>query len=174
MENVTIILFFLFAVIIIIALKLVLVQHAPRITQDQLKAHTAKAMVITCMDFRLIDDAVKYLDAHGYNNNYDEFILAGASLGYNQTKFTAWTESLDKHIELAEQLHQIKEVIVIDHMSCGAYKILYDKKTISETEETALHQENFVKFKETIKTKYPQLKVKTLLMKLNGEVVEFQ
>ena len=56
-------------------------------TQDQL---TAKALVITCMDFRLIDDAVNYLDAQGYNNNYDEFILAGASLGYNQTTYSAW------------------------------------------------------------------------------------
>lgn len=34
------------------------------------------------MDFRLIDDAVRYLDQEGYNNNYDEFILAGSSLGH--------------------------------------------------------------------------------------------
>ena len=141
-------------------------------TQDQLTAHTAKALVITCMDFRLIDDAVNYLDAQGYNNNYDEFILAGASLGYNQTTYSAWAETLDKHIELAEQLHHIKEVIVIDHMNCGAYKIFYNKKTISEEDETALHKENFAKFRKTIKTKYPQLKVKTLLMKLTGEVVD--
>ena len=169
MKSLTFILFVLLSVIVVLSLLFVKKQ-----TQNQLKAQTAKAMVITCMDFRLIDDAVKYLNAHGYNNNYDEFILAGASLGYNQTKFAAWTESLDKHIELAKQLHQIKEVIVIDHMNCGAYKLLYDKKTLSETEETVLHQENFVKFKETIKTKYPDLTVKTLLMKLNGEVVEFE
>ena len=57
-------------------------------TQNQLKAHTAKAFVITCMDFRLIDDVGTYLDNIGYHNNYDEFILAGASLGYNQTKYS--------------------------------------------------------------------------------------
>lgn len=141
-------------------------------TQDQLTAHTAKAMVITCMDFRLIDDAVNYLNAQGYNNNYDEFILAGASLGYNQTAYSAWTETLDKHIELAEQLHHIQEVIVIDHMGCGAYKIFYNKDSISESDELELHKQNFAKFKQTINTKYPQLKVKTLLMKLTGEVLE--
>ena len=97
-------------------------------TQNQLIAHDAKAIVITCMDFRLIDDAVRYLDKEGYNNNYDEFILAGSSLGYNQKTYNAWTETLDKHIELAQQLHHIKEVIVIDHMNCGAYKIFYNKK----------------------------------------------
>lgn len=141
-------------------------------TQDQLTAHTAKALVITCMDFRLIDDAVNYLNSQGYNNNYDEFILAGASLGYNQSTYSAWTETLDKHIELAEQLHDIKEIIVIDHMSCGAYKIFYNKDSISESDELTLHKENFTKFKQTIGTKYPQLKVKTLLMKLTGEVLE--
>ncbi len=141
-------------------------------TQDQMTAHHAKAIVITCMDFRLIDDAVKYLDTIGYNNNYDEFILAGASLGYNQTKYTAWTETLDKHIELAESLHEIKEVIVIDHMSCGAYKIFYEKDSIPRDEEIKLHKENFEKFKKSIKNKYPQFEVKTLLMDLNGTIID--
>lgn len=140
-------------------------------SQDQMTAHHAKAIVITCMDFRLIDDAVKYLDSIGYNNNYDEFILAGASLGYNQTKYTAWAETLDKHIELAESLHEIKEVIVIDHMSCGAYKIFYEKDSIPRDEEIILHKENFEKFKKSIKNKYPQFEVKTLLMDLNGTII---
>ena len=141
-------------------------------TQDQMTAHHAKAMVITCMDFRLIDDAVKYLDSIGYNNNYDEFILAGASLGYNQTKFAAWTETLDKHIELAESLHEIKEVIVIDHMSCGAYKIFYDKNSIPRDDEIKLHKENFEIFRNSIKSKYPHLAVKTLLMDLDGKIID--
>ncbi len=141
-------------------------------TQDQLIAHTAKALVITCMDFRLIDDAVNYLNTKGYNNNYDEFILAGASLGYNQKTYSAWTETLDKHIELSEKLHEIKEVIVIDHMNCGAYKIFYNKETISEKDEIDLHKQNLLKFRKTIKSKYPHIKVKTLLMKLTGEVLD--
>jgi len=35
-------------------------------------------MVLTCIDFRLIDDAIKLMNNEGYN--YDEFILAGAIL----------------------------------------------------------------------------------------------
>ena len=141
-------------------------------TQDQMTAHKAKAIVITCMDFRLIDDAVRYLDNIGYNNNYDEFILAGASLGYNQKKYTAWTETLDTHIELAENLHEIKEVIVIDHMYCGAYKIFYNKKSISRNEEIELHKQNLLAFEKSINKKYPKLKVKTLLMDLDGTMVK--
>jgi hypothetical protein len=33
------------------------------------------------MDFRLIDDM-------GYNNNYDQFVLAEASLGFTQGKYS--------------------------------------------------------------------------------------
>jgi carbonic anhydrase len=142
-------------------------------TQDQLTAHKARAMVITCMDFRLIDDAVNYLNSKGYNNNYDEFILAGASLGYNQTVYSSWAETLDTHIELAEKLHHITEIIVIDHMDCGAYKIFYNKQSITEEDEIALHKENFSKFKEIIGKKYPDLTVRTILMNLKGEIIEF-
>ena len=165
--------FFLILLVISISLiaNLMQMERYSYSSQDQLTAQNAKAIVISCMDFRLIDDAVHYLNSQGYNNNYDNFILAGASLGYNQTTYSAWAEILNKHIELAEQLHDIKEVIVIDHMGCGAYKLFYNKNAFSENEEIALHKENFDKFRQTITRKYPQLSVKTLLMKLTGEIV---
>lgn len=59
-------------------------------TQDQLTAHQAKCFLVTCMDFRLIDDVTHFMDRMGYNNNYDQFILAGASLGFVQDKFPHW------------------------------------------------------------------------------------
>ena len=148
-------------------------QHVSSDIPNQLTAHKAKALVITCMDFRLIDDAVYYLNKIGYTNNYDEFILAGASLGYNQTVYSAWTETLDNHIGLAKKLHDIKEIIVIDHMSCGAYKIFYNKESITENDEIELHKQNFKIFKQTINKKYPELKVTTLLMKLDGSVTNY-
>ena len=140
-------------------------------TQNQLTAHTAKAIVITCMDFRLIDDAVLFFNSIGLNNNYDGFILAGASLGYNQTVYSAWSETLDKHIELAEQLHDITEVIVLDHMQCGAYKLFYNLSPIPRATEIELHKNNFIQFTQTINQKYPHLTVSTYLMDLDGTIV---
>jgi len=140
-------------------------------TQNQLTVHKAKAIVITCMDFRLIDDAVLFFNSIGLNNNYDEFVLAGASLGYNQTVYSAWSETFDKHIELAEQLHDITDVIVLDHMQCGAYKIFYNLPSIPRADEITLHNENFIKFKQTINQKYPQLTVSAYLMDLDGSIV---
>ena len=140
-------------------------------TQNQLTAETAIAIVITCIDFRLIDDAVLFFNSIGLNNNYDEFILAGASLGYNQTLYSAWTETLDKHIELSKQLHNISEVIVLDHMKCGAYKLFYNLESIDRAKEIAMHKDNFIVFTQTINRKYPTLKVSTYLMDLDGKLV---
>ena len=140
-------------------------------TQNQLTAHKAKAIVITCIDFRLRDDAVLFLNSINLINNYDEFILAGSSLGYNQTLFSAWIETLDKHIELAEQLHEITDVIVIDHMNCGAYKIFYNLASIDRATEITMHKANFITFTQTINGKYPSLKVSTYLMDLDGTLV---
>jgi hypothetical protein len=36
------------------------------------------------MDFRLVDDLVYFMDSIGLNNNYDQFVLAGGSLGFTQ------------------------------------------------------------------------------------------
>lgn len=156
---------------IIILIILYLMPQMP--TQNQLTAHTAKALVITCIDFRLIDDAEYFLNSKGYNNNYDEFILAGASLGYNQTKYDSWKKTIDDHINLSKKLHDIKEIIVIDHMDCGAYKMFYDKQQFPREEEILLHKENFNKFKEQINKLYPDLKVSIYLMETNGKIINF-
>ena len=59
-------------------------------TQDQTTAHHAQCFLVNCMDFRLIDDMVYFMNGKGYNNNYDQFTLAGASLGFTQDKYPHW------------------------------------------------------------------------------------
>ena len=144
----------------------------PNPLQDQLTAHNAKALILTCMDFRLLDDVVTFMNKIGYNNNYDQFILAGGSLGFNQDVYNDWKKTLNKHINLALELHHIKEIIIIDHMKCGAYKIFYNKKDFTHDEELALHNENINKFKKYINTTYPKLKVKGFIMNLDGSVIK--
>lgn len=141
---------------------------------NQLTAHTAKALVLSCMDFRLRDDAVYYFNKIGYTNNYDTFNLAGASLGYNQTTYPEWNQTLNNHIELAIQLHNIEEIIVLEHMGCSAYKIFYNNDSLSKSEEFKLHELNANKFKKYINSKFPTLKVSAILMDLNGAVSVIQ
>lgn len=142
-----------------------------------------KAFVITCIDFRLIDDAVYYLNSKGYVDDYDEFILAGASLGYNtslngvNSQFSRWDKILENHIDISYTLHKIKEIICMEHMDCGAYKAqLNGGNAFSKYEELNKHVNELNKFKMTINNKYvkddgsPKYDVKLWLMRLDGTV----
>lgn len=140
--------------------------------RDRLSEKTAKAMVLSCMDFRFVNDKVNFLNKIGYKDDYSKFVLAGSSLGYNQDTFPEWGKSFDKHIELANDLHKIDEVIVVDHMDCGAYRILYDNPSMSKEEEYKLHQKNLHKFKNLINKKFPSLRVTLLLINLDGSTTE--
>jgi len=121
------------------------------------------------MDFRLLDDLVYFMKMVGYNTSYDQFILAGASLGYNQTKYSDWGDLFRKHVELAEQLHGIKEIVVIDHDKYGAYKLFYGQDLTPEKEKE-LHIENLMLFDEAIKTLHPNIVVHAYFMHLDGKV----
>ena len=132
---------------------------------------TAQALVLSCIDYRFVTDTVKLFNRTGLQDDYNKFSLAGASLGYNQTAFPEWHETFDKHIELANELHDINEIVVMDHMDCGAYRILYDNKNMSREEEYELHRKNLNDFKRAMKQAHPSLKVTTKLMDVDGSVM---
>ena len=136
------------------------------VTQDQMHVHEAKAIVLSCMDFRLLDDIVYFMNNSGYNNNYDQFILAGASLGYNQEKYPEWSLLFKTHVDLAEKLHHVKEVICLDHDKCGAYKLFYPD--MKPEEEKGLHIENILKFEKAMARLHPNITLHAFFMSLDG------
>lgn len=117
--------------------------------------YTAKVLVLGCIDPRFNAALTEFLI--GYKDVqfiYDLFILAGASLGANQsytggltkrgTSSTGdypnnslvdgrapigpmgqnWGPTFFDHLSIARLLHQITEVWVFDHLDCGAYKLI--------------------------------------------------
>lgn len=165
---------FIYASAVLIAIIAIVLWNGTS-TRNRLSETKAKALVLSCIDFRFDFRFVNFSKGE-YMDNCDKFSLAGASLGYNQNTFPEWRETCNKHIELAKQLHDIDEVIVLDHMDCGAYRILYDNPTLSRQEEYELHKKNLNKFKAMINEKFPLLKVTTLLMDVDESVMikEFQ
>ena len=137
-------------------------------TQDQLVAHEAKAMVFSCMDFRLLDDIVEFMNDTGYNNNYDQFILAGCSLSFINDKFMSWRNTATEHLDLAMNLHKIREVICIEHQQCGAYKMCYSD--INTDNEKEIHVENVEKFEKILGDSHPELTLHAFYMYLDGSV----
>ena len=156
----------------------------------QLTAKTADIMLLSCMDFRLIDDTVDVLNKLDARNNYDQFILAGSSLGYNTSlgydnngqqiavdgklsKKDTWTNVFNTHIELAIILHNIKYVYIIDHLDCGAYNAWYGNGNVTKENEVQLHLDNLNECKNYIIEKFPQLAVKIFIIDLYGNLKEY-
>ena len=109
---------------------------------EQSILHNAKAIMINCMDFRLRDNVTCHLNLKGFKNKYDEVIAAGASLGYNGlSTFTAWNTFIDEHISLAYELHEISQIIIVEHEKCGAYKVQYGT-SITPEQEYQYHVDN--------------------------------
>jgi carbonic anhydrase len=160
-------------VVAVAAVAVVAVSRQRNTAMNRLSSKTAQAMVLTCMDYRFVNDSVYFFNRMGFRDDYNKFSLAGASLGYNQSAFPEWSATFDKHIGLAKDLHDINEIVVMDHMDCGAYRILYDNPSMSRKEEYDLHVKNLQQFKGLMQQKYPSLKVSAQLIDLDGSVTEF-
>ena len=175
-----------------------------KVTQNQTEVHKAKAIILTCMDFRVIDDTTFLLNSLGYNNNYDQFILAGSSFGLlhdsdnwkdenssvessqetdasviaspksdlitslentiNNFNDECLSKSFYLHIALAVMLHDIKEIIIIDHIDCGAClailtKLLNKPKhEIQDETEYEYHLKSIKYFKQNFETHKKNIK----------------
>ena len=132
--------------------------------------HEAKALILSCIDYRFIDNTINFLEMGPFANNFDFTALPGASLGYNQDKFKHWGQTFIDIINLAIELHEIKQITVFDHMDCGAYQLLYPDLTLNTLEEKMLHYKNIKIFINSLKQKYPKLLFSGYLVNYDGTV----
>ena len=137
-------------------------------TQDKLVAHHARVFLVTCMDFRLFNDTNKLLKERGYDVNYDQFVLAGVSLGFLQDKYPEWGKALIDHIKISIKWHKIDKVILLDHLDCGAYKTFCPH--LKKEDEMEEHKKNLKLAKEKIQKEFPELNVRTWILHLDGKV----
>lgn len=134
-------------------------------------AHTTEALLLSCMDYRLIDDIVKYMDGRGLTNQYDHVILAGASLGALTKQFKEWNKTFWDHLKVAIDLHHINSVILMDHRDCGAYKVILKADFSKDPKlEEDVHAKYLRELAQEVRKRYPKLEVETLLMNLDGTV----
>lgn len=78
------------------------------------------SLLLTCIDYRyprrVLDAMARLLPSVAY----DQFILAGASLGACRRD---WQDVLVQHVEAALSLkHDIRRIVILDHRDCGAYR----------------------------------------------------
>ncbi len=116
--------------------------------------HTTDAVIVHCIDFRF----QKYLDAWLRENyascKYDRVSLAGGVFDF---------EYILKQIKISETLHDINEIILVNHENCGAY---------GAEGNYARHKSDLEKAKEELLRLYPALDVEIYYLHLDGEFEE--
>lgn len=139
---------------------------APRVAY----AAEIEALAFSCIDYRLVDDGVKFFDADIKPKDYDLLALAGASLGAVSPKFPSSNAAFWDHVGIAKSLHHIKKVVVLDHRDCGAYKVAFGKDFAAlHDAETAQHKDMMEQLKAALVQKHSDLSSEFYLMALDGK-----
>ena len=129
------------------------------------------ALLLSCMDYRLVTATGSYMTKRGLKGKYDHVVLAGASLGAITDKFPDWNKTFWQHLDVAIDLHHVHQAIILDHRDCGAYKVILGEDCCKNpAKERAVHAEKLKELRKQINEKHPKLGVELLLMSLNGKV----
>lgn len=115
-------------------------------------AHSCRAIVVTCMDFRLQEMIYKWTKSN-FTNGFDRVAVAG---GVRNLAFVL------EQIETSFKLHHICQVYLINHEDCGAY---------GEAGNFEKHRKDLLFAKKIIMQKFPSFEIISFYLKLNGEFV---
>jgi hypothetical protein len=134
-------------------------------------AGEAEALALTCIDYRLVNDATRFFDSLHLTKEYDQVSLAGAALAAVSPKFPSSNAAFWDQLALAKQLHHVKKLIALDHRDCGAYKAAFGEKFASAHDaESAQHKRVMTDGKMQLSKRYPELAYEGYLMALDGTV----
>ena len=115
-----------------------------------MKKNITDAIIVHCIDFRF----QKYFDAWIEENlgccNYDRVSLAGGVFDFDYVL---------KQIKVSEELHDIKQIILINHADCGAY---------GAEGNYARHKSDLEEAKHKLDTIFPALDVALYYLHLDG------
>jgi len=133
------------------------------------QTHHAKALVLSCIDFRFINAEQNFL-TETLAGQYDWTALAGASLALTGFPHPAEAIAFWDQLELSSQLHQIEKVIILDHQDCGAYASFVDADLSQDpTREYQVHQDYLRRAYDAIHQRYPQLEIELYFVRLTSE-----
>jgi hypothetical protein len=133
--------------------------------------HQAKALVLSCIDFRFLETERYFLSLQHLSNQYDWTALAGASLALSGFPHTAEAEAFWDQLELSHNLHHITKVIVLDHQDCGAYASKIDLELSNDQErEQQVHTDYLNRAYWEIRKRYPNINIELYFVTLNAEV----
>lgn len=133
---------------------------------DLIDRSKCTALLITCSDFRFQSAARRYVEAHGLVDDYDVIARPGAIRSLVLPRTAAMRESMELEIRLLWSLHQFKDILFLNHVSCRAYDDIAD-----ETNEIDVHTEHLRAAERLVETWFDDIDVQPhLLMPIEGEI----
>ena len=125
-----------------------------------------KAMVLSCIDPRFQTKVFNYLKKKNLTGKYSSFTIAGGSIGVTAKKFKKRHSTFWENLATSIKLHNISNLIVINHNDCGAAKIVNGNNKFSTSIENKIHNQSFKIIKKKLKKKHPSIKVSFKIMKI--------
>lgn len=128
-------------------------------------SHTAKALVLHCMDFRFIDGLNRWLVEQGLKDAYDRVAIAGAVKNLVDPSEPTDPAFVMRQIDIAKRLHAISEVWLVNHRDCGAYGKIF----ANEQEELERHRGDLLRAQQMVQGLHPDLRIHLVLAALDSE-----
>ena len=142
-------------------------------------------LLLTCMDLRLLDEIVQFMNHDNLVNRYDHVVFAGAALGAlgapcAKSDYSHWKKTFFDHLGAAVELHRVEDVYILEHRNCGAYHAVfkacpnYGDSEKDQAAEEACHLKYAELLQQEIEAWAKQqgikLRVTKFLMGLRGQV----
>lgn len=129
--------------------------------------HTARALVFHCMDFRFVSGIQKFLAERGLKDIFDLVAFAGSAKNLASPDEPSDRAFALRQMDIARRLHGISEVLLFNHLDCGAYG--GSSAFASAAEEHDRHVADLGKAREIIRQRFPDLTVHLLIAFLDGK-----
>ncbi len=131
-----------------------------------------EAMLLTCIDPRFVTAARDYMvGTKHWKGEYSLFSFAGAAVGAVAPKLEGWHQTFWDNLAITIQLHNIKNLVALDHRDCGAAELAYGKDAVATPKaETETHRKVLTEFRAEVGKRQPKLNVITGLIAKTGKV----
>ncbi len=130
-----------------------------------------KALVLSCIDYRILEAERYFLSLQNLGGQYDFTALAGASLALSGMPHQHDAEAFWDQLDISYRLHHIQKVIILDHQDCSVYQYKIDPSLTNNPElELTTHTEYLSHAYWAIRERYPDLNIELYFVNLNTEV----
>jgi len=122
------------------------------------------AILISCIDARLLDETVVFMNSQKLNNKYYHLTLAGCSL--DQIKHEHYIkDQVELIIDiLGSKGHNLDFVYILEHRDCAAYAKVFPKIKPNTLKETQVHKKYAGELEKKVK-KWTKAKKQTPIIK---------